>query len=306
MGIILANAILDVAVGDIIPYAIAAGVVLLPIAFLTDFYYRKHEPAKKTGVAMVIMVIHAVLFALLAIAALIVTVFNSLSALIEASNDIDEKLVAIFTAIGATLLYAATFIRVLNPFKSKKPVFAYSAAMVAVTLLLITFAIVGPLVQTLATKDDRRIEENLPSVGRGINSYIQTNKEVPASLDQVRFTDNKANLLVKDGLVRYKPEKSATSKYNASNIEHRYQLCATFKYKLTPQKGNYTYGNSEFDNSVFDNNPNYGPDDYHYINYERIAEHAKGEVCYKLQSTIQSDNLLDNEKGVNLKNIILN
>lgn len=291
MGIIITNAIMDVAVGDIIPYAIAAGVVLLPIAFLTDFYYRKHEPAKKTGVAMVIMVIHAVLFALLAIAALIVTVFNSLSALIEASNNIDAQLVVIFTAIGATLLYAATFVRVLNPFKSKKPVFAYSAAMVVATLILIAFAIVGPLVQTLATKDDRRIEQSLPSVSQGVNDYIQSNKKLPATLSEVTYSDDEATLLVKDGLVRYEAENSVTSMFSDNRIEHRYQLCVTFQEKDASGRSSYR------NNSMNDD----------YSSYLSVYGHAKGEVCYKLSETVtQSDNSFDTIDGVKIQKTVLN
>jgi hypothetical protein len=291
LGVILADAILGTSDTGMIPYAIAAGIVLLPIAFLTDFFYRKHEPTKKTGVAMVIMVIHAVLFALLAIAALIVMVFNSLNALIETSNSIDEQLVTIFTAIGATILYTAAFIRTLNPFKSKKPVFAYSVAMVATTSLLIVFAIVGPLVQTLATKDDRRIEQNLSSVNQSINSYIQSNEKLPASLNEVTYSNDEATLLVEDGLVRYGAEKSIASEYNKNRIEHRYQLCVTFKEKDASKYSSRDYSSANND----------------YSSYVSVYGHAKGEVCYKLSETItQSTNSLNTIKGVEIEETIFN
>jgi len=291
LGVILTNALLEVSVGSVLPYAIAATVVLLPIAFLTDLYYRKHEPATKTGAAMVIMVIHAVLFALLAIAALIVTVFNSLNALIEDTNDIEGQLVVIYTAIGATLLYAATFIRTLNPFKSNKPVFFYSAAMVTATLIVIAFAIVGPLVQALATKDDRRIEQNLSSVSQGINEYIQTNEKLPANLNDVTYTSDAATLLVEDGLVRYKAEDSTASLFNKNRVEHRYQLCVTFKEEDRTRSSSYNYG------SVLDR----------YTSYPRVAGHDKGEVCYKLSETVtQSAESSESNNSTGIKATIFN
>ena len=270
VSVILTNAILGTSIISVVPYAIAAGVVLLPIAFLTDFFYRKHEPTKKTGVAMVIMVIHAVLFALLAIVALIVTVFNSINAVIEASSSIDGLLVTIFTAMAATLLYAAAFIRVLNPFKTKKAVFIYSAAMVGLTLILIALTIVGPLVKTIATKDDRRIEQNLSSVSQGINDYIETNKKLPTGLSQVSFDNNEASLLTKDNLVNYKTETPVVNSYDPSTIEYRYQLCVTFKEK---DGSGYTYTSSS-----------YGSNDY--ATYLSTSRHGKGEVCYKLSKSV--------------------
>lgn len=285
LSVVLINAILGDSISSTVPYVIAAGVVLLPIAFITDLFYRKHEPVKKTGVAMVIMVIHAVLFALLAIAALIVTVFNSINALIETSTSIDGQVVIIFTAAGATLLYAAAFIRTLNPFKSKKPAFIYSMTMVAATVLLLVLAVVGPLVQALATKDDRRIEQNLPAVSQSINDYISNNEKLPTDLSQIELKDDQANLLVKDGLVDYKAEKGVASMYSQNTIEYRYQLCVTFKAKDTTGYTRTTPAGE-------------------YSSYLSVSGHDKGQVCYKLSQTItQSDT---SPEGVKLKSFVLN
>ena len=54
----------DADVGSFDPYAVAAVLVLLPVSFITDFFYSKREPGKKTGAATIVMVIHAVLYAL--------------------------------------------------------------------------------------------------------------------------------------------------------------------------------------------------------------------------------------------------
>jgi type II secretory pathway pseudopilin PulG len=287
MGVIFTHAILGSSSNETVPYAIAAGIVLLPIAFLTDFFYRKHEPVKKTGIAMVIMVIHAVLFALLAIASLIVTVFTGLNSFIDTSSNIDAKLVTIFTALGATLFYALTLIRVLNPFKSKKPVFVYSLVLVAATILLLILAIVGPFLQTIATKNDRRIEQNLSSVNQEISSYTQTNAKLPTSLSQVNFKDEGARLLVKDGLVSYQTETSAVNVYSSPNsVEYRYQLCVTYKDK---------------DSSMNTSNSSYQND---YPSYLIVAGHGKGQVCYKLSAT--SYQAASSSQGIQLEKAVLN
>lgn len=286
MSVILINAILGDSVSDVVPYAIAAGVVLLPIAFFTDFYYRKHEPAKKTGAAMVIMVIHAVLFALLAIAALISTVLNSINALIESSSNVDSTLVVILASAGAALLYAAAFVRVLNHLKTKKLAFVYSISMVIVTLLLLVLAVVGPLVQTLATKNDRRLEQNLPSISSGINEYIQTNEKLPTKLSEVTFDDEEANLLIEDGLVTYKPESGVPGAFLQNRIEYRYQLCATFKEKDSSSYRGYDTNSED------------------YSSYLSISGHGKGEVCYKLSETVTQTKT--SSEGIKIERNIFN
>jgi len=282
LSIVLINALLDDPVSGAIPYAIAAGVVLLPIAFLTDLFYRKHEPIKKTGVAMVIMVIHAVLFALLAISALIVAAFNGLNLLIVTTTGVTGMTVLLLVAAGSTLLYAATFLRVLDPFKTKRPVFIYSIAMVAVTVLLIVLAIAGPFAKAFATVNDRRLEQSLPSVSQSINQYIETNEKLPTNLGEVTFDDDDAKALVEDDLVTYKAEKGVANAFLPSRIEYRYQLCATFK-----EKDDSSYSARYADND--------------YSSYLSVSGHAKGEVCYKLSETItQTDATKLNATVLNL------
>jgi hypothetical protein len=297
LSVILINALLDRPVSDVVPYAIAASVVLLPIAFVTDLFYRKHEPITKVGGAMVIMVIHAVLFALLGIVSLIVAVFNGLNAAIETSGNSDAQLVVMFTALGATVLYAAAFVRTLNPFKSKKPLLVYSVAMTSVTILLLALAIAGPFVQTIATRDDRRIEQNLPSVSQAVRSYIEANEKLPANLSDIRLDDDESEQLVKDGLVTYKAENSVPSTESPRNIEHRFQLCVSYKQA---DKSNRSYGSSYAENK----------DDY-TAGYLNTYGHGKGNVCYKLSTiteapaSIINDDFQNND-GMKIQPVILN
>lgn len=269
IGVVLANALLDESVTEILPYSIAASLVLLPLAFVTDFFYRKHEPLKKAGGAVIIMVIHAVIFALFGIGALIVTVFTGLNLAIEAGS-VDGRLVALYTAGFATILYAATFLRTLNPFKSRKPLFIYSIFMLSATALLLIFAVVGPLAKSFATRNDRLIEQHLSDVEAEISDYIHDNNAVPQSLGDVDFDKSEGEQLVKNGLVEYKPEKPVAVSSNTT--EYRYQLCVEY----TSEKGS-RYGSSYRSPSE-------------YSSYASTSNHDAGKVCYKLQTTIYDYN----------------
>jgi hypothetical protein len=284
--VILLNAISEVSTKEVVPYAIAATVVLFPVAFLTDFFYRKHEPIKKVGIAMVIMVIHAVLFALLAIVSLIVAVFNGLNAAIEASANTDAQKVLLYASLFATALYAITFIRTLNPFKSKKPTLIYGLLMTGVTTLLIILAIVGPLALSITTKDDRRIEANLGGVSQSINDYIQSNNKLPESLNDVTYTSDESEGLVKDNLVQYQKEQSIAGDLFSRTTEHRYQLCVSYKAKDS---------SSSYYSTPRNNN--------RYMNYLSTSGHAKGEVCYKLSETTRAESTTN---SVNVQSMKLN
>lgn len=274
--VILVNALLNESVSTTVPYAIAASVVMLPIAFVTDFFYRKHEPPKKSGAAMVIMVIHAVLFALLGIGALIIAVFTGLNAAINTSSDITAQLVILLTAGFAALVYATTFLRTLNPFKSKKFASLYGIGMLALTVLLLVFAIVGPVVQSVATRDDRLIEDSLPDVQRDVSDYIEENKDLPNTLDDVTFNTEGARQLVEGDKVTYK-QVTTTQNITSSGLSttFKYELCVT--YVAPSAQDRYDYGSSKSE----------------YSTYISTYSHGEGETCYKLQQTEYADSLLD-------------
>lgn len=266
MGVVLANALTNEPSTSMVPYAIAASVVLLPIAFITDFFYRKHEPLKKVGGSAIIMIIHTVLFALLGIIALIVTIFTALNMAIEANNP-DASLVIIGTAGFATLLYAGAFIRTLNPFKSTRPLFIYSLVMVGLTVALLVFAVVGPLAKSITTRNDRLIEQNLSSVEASISSHVREEGKLPNSLKDLELSGD-AKQLVAQHLVEYKKEAPAVIPSGSSvATQHRYQLCVTY---TASNRGEYSR--------------EYQLDEY--TDYIQTSDHDAGRACYKLQATV--------------------
>jgi len=264
MAVVLSNFILDTSVSSVVPYAIAATLVLLPLAFVTDIFYRKHEPLKKAGGSAVVMIIHAVISALFAIGTLIASVFILLQITIE-TGDTDGLVVGFLTTGFAALLNAALFVRVLNPFKSSKPLFIYGISMLVVAILLLGFAIFGPLAKGIAARGDRLIEQNLNYIENGVAQYVTDNQKLPESLKDISVSTDEAQRLIDDNLVEYKKDGTATTGSGTSLItEYRYQLCVDYK-----QSSGSRYS------STYDNE---------YQSYVSTSSHKAGNVCYKLQA----------------------
>ncbi len=270
VSITLTNAITGRAVEEVVPYAMAAAIVLLPIAFVTDLFYRKHEPRKKEGAATVIMVIHAVLFALLGIGSLITAVFLGISMIIGSGSQSDIRTISLLTALFAAIMYVLVFVRTLNPLKVSKVAYFYGVGMLILTGILLVLGTAGPLVKSITLRDDRRIEKNLSYVESAVSGYVTDNKKLPDSLNDVDYSQPDAKSLVTDGLVEYKKEQSvsASSKTSSSSnrTEFRYQLCVTYK-----QKSNQT---------------RYNPNGNSYSTYVSTSGHSAGEVCYKLKTLV--------------------
>lgn len=280
--VILVNFIMNrQSIDDAVPYAIASTLVLLPIAFVCDYLYRKHETVHKAGAAMVIMVIHAVIFALFGIGALITAVFTGISVLISGSFIPETHVVIILTAIVATILYAAAFLRTLNPFKNQKIAKYYGLSMLGLTVLLIIFAVFGPVLQTIASRGDRIIEDGLPKIQRAIGNYADENKKLPESLKDLSINDENAQHLIEKGLVEYKLEKKSPAtlfEFNTlSENDHRYQLCVEYK-KAKGYADSYADRYSDTDN---------------YTSYISTSSHKAGRQCYKLMEYIYNPDQKD-------------
>lgn len=279
MSVVLINFILGESVNETVPYAIAASVVLLPIAFFCDLFYRKHEPVKKAGGAMVIMVIHTVLYALLGIIALIIAVFIGVNSLINIGEPLDSQMVGMFTALFAAVLYTGAFLRTLNPFKSRKFSLGYGISMIAVTVTLLALTITGPVVASIASRGDRTIEQGLPSVQAAVETYISDNNKLPSSLKDVTVKNKDAQKLLDENKVEYiavgKTEsvKVKNSKVNSESY-FRYQLCVEYKADS---------GNSRYSSGYYDGNPSEG-----YTTYLNTYSHGEGRTCYKLQQAAVS------------------
>lgn len=250
--------------GDSVTYGIAAVLVLFPVAFVVDFFYSKNEPTKKTGAASVVMVIHAVLFALFGIGALISIIFSIVGMVLSAS-DVTGKLIQLYSSIVIFLLYGATFLRTLNP-GGKQWIKIGFRVFTAVTVGIIVVAgIFGPAAKERERRNDRLIEQNINSVKNAIESYARKNDQLPARLEQVTLNGD-AKKLVDQQLVTYTPNVKLASK-NKLDDYYYYELCANYQKEL---KSKYDY--SELG------------DEDDYDTYISDNSHPAGKTCYKLKA----------------------
>lgn len=252
--------------GDAALYAIAATLVLLPLSVACDVFYVRREPLKKAGASMVVMVFHAVIFAVLGIGALIAAVF-SLIQLYVGSGDSTSTQVWLYSFLIAAAVYALLFMRALNPFSSQKPARLFPVAMVAIVGVFVVLGFVGPLAVERESRDDRRIEAHLSGVQHEINNYIYANKQLPKDLQVLNITDNGARQLVDDELVTYK-QRGTVAKDNGAS-EYRYELCVS--YVRASSTGYRSYSDGE------------------YSEYLDSYNHPKGEACYSLKATTDAE-----------------
>lgn len=252
-----------------LPYSIAAILVLLPISIVCDLFYMKKEPVKKTGAASVVMIIHAVIFALCGVGSLVTIVLNLVTIMISGVSNF--VLMALASAGIMSVIYAVLFIRTIIPskfFSMRK----YAMFFISfISAILIILSITGPIVNISQTKNDKLIEDNISTLSSRISSYASSNDRLPDSLNDINNLSENAKKLVTDKLVTYKKEGiyQSSSRYNYSDSTvYKYQLCVN--YKKADSKS------SAYSSSYLSSN------DGDYDSYLSTYGHPAGEVCYKL------------------------
>lgn len=281
---VLASFIGNADTGSFTPYGIAAVLVLLPIAIACDIFYSKQEPVKKTGPASLVMIIHAVLFALFGIASLIAIVVSIVS-LFTSSGDTSATQVALYSAMIITTLYVVVFLRTINP--EKMPwIRRFFPIFMAVTVGIITIlGIVGPVATARLTRTDKLIENSLNLVEQDVDDYARTNNRLPRTLSDIGLKGD-AQKLVDDNLVTYtantKPVYAPSRKQAASSGSYAVdttssQVSTTYFFELCVS---YKKASSNFKSNSYSN---VGSDGY---SDSLIAyQHPAGNICYKLKST---------------------
>lgn len=272
IALVFMNALTDSAedVLGMLPYAIAGTIVVLPIALTCDLFYRKHEPKKKTGGASVIMIIHAVIFALLGIGALILAVFMLVNMMLTSSRNIDSQLVTVYTAGSAAILYVLAFIRTLQPFKKNLSI-AYSSLMAGIAALLLTLALVGPLVSSLSIKQDNLVRSSVSVINSDIQRYISETGDLPKSLGDLSINDDESLALIQEGKITYIAEGKADQKLSYSGKTTpvlRYQLCTSFEHARNSSSALRSSRSAE------------------YQRYPETYSHQAGPICFKLYENL--------------------
>jgi len=284
-----------------IAYSLAAVVVLFVIALICDVLYSRREPLHKTGAATVIMIIHAVLFALFGIGALIVAVFAVVSMLIGDSGDYDgsgSRLTVLITGLLIAIVYAGTLLRTLRPLKLKYSALMYWVFMALVTGGVVVLGVVGPIVYAAQTSDDRLIERGLPSVSQAISEYAEEKQALPKSLDDIKGeVKGDAATLLNRNMVEYKPGETKTEpEIRAQDLGTQTNDNQTSIAPIAPPdyKGKwFTYElcvTYKAEKDVDAVKPLYLEADYRSVSPNTYA-HDAGRVCYKLQTNYISDDI---------------
>lgn len=297
--------------GSQLAYPLASVIITLLIALVADFFYTKHEPEKKTGGANVIMLLHVVPFVLLAIGALVTIVFALINMLLNSDpiTDTDGPLQIMLVALVVVVLLGLAAVRAFFGSKAHVRLIA-KLAFVVVAAGFIVAGIAGPAVEAVRTKDDRLIEQALPSLSSDIRDYANENNKLPANLSDVTYDESSYSAsavqkLIDSKLVTYKANTvpSSDSSYDPSDISTNvcvnsptagvcspdsslypssatkrfyYQLCTTYK---TEKKDRYNYSerNAYTKGDSVGTAANYR---YDYVN--DISSHPSGDVCYNL------------------------
>jgi hypothetical protein len=279
-GTVIANFVAGADTGSFTPYGIAAVLVLLPISYACDYVFSKKEPQKKVGAEILVMVIHAVIFALFGIGSLIVAVVAVVQ-LLTSSGDSSGVQATLYTALIVTGFYGITFLRTLNPGIAPWIRRFYGITMVISVGIIAILGIVGPVAQERTTRDDRLISAELSGVSTAINDYVGSNGKLPSDLGALSLSGDTKQVIDRK-LVTYKPEttnystqstqitKPSTSIALRANPAYRYQLCVTYK-KASPGYGKYSRGNNFSDDG--------------YSTYLSSYDHPGGEYCYKLKTS---------------------
>lgn len=266
-----------------VAYGIAAVLVLLPVALLCDIFYSKYEAKHKKGASSVIMVIHAVLFALFGIGTLITIAFSLVNMLLSGYHTGAQ--VVLITACVMFVLYFLTLVRTVRPFMVKKLRFIFRIVMAIVVLGVCVWGIVGPVAATARTKDDRAVSQGLTTLTSAINTYTSSKGSLPSNLDVVINQErggygasdwDTIKDLTSRGLITYTPNTKAPSKGPSSGDmtvqppgkSFYYELCGVYKYDAPDQYTQKFYGSD--------------PETGGYTTYVESAAHHAGKNCTKL------------------------
>lgn len=285
---------------DKLAYPLASVIVMLGISLVADWFYTKHEPLRKTGASNVIMLLHAVPLVLVAIGSLVTMVFALFTMMLNADpvTGIDGPIQVFLVSMIAAVVFGLAAYRIVFGGRRRLARKIPWVVFVVLSLAAIVAAFVGPVAESNRTKQDRLIEQALPTLSGDIRNYYTQNKKLPATLQDVTHeADSSAQAvqrLIDSKLVTYKPNSlpasggnvltpgdddkvSYTSQLDTSKKSY-YQLCTTYQ---TEKKSEYNYETTR--GASYTSGLSAGvASDYRYDYMPTIGAHPAGDVCYNL------------------------
>ena len=250
--------------GDAIIYPVSATIVLLILSIVTDLFYSKREPVKKEGSANLLMIIHTVIFSLLAAAAAITAVFSILNTLL--SENSTGSTIALYTSLLVLLFLLALLFRIVSVGKVKRGREISWIAMGIIVVAMISAAIAGPITHVASTKQDRQKDLALQQISYQIDNFINIKNRLPESLSELSsvYNSDSSDVVreaIRDRWISYKQlvnESTDTTRF-------KYQLCTTYDKE--------TLGWKEIDKNT---NTEYSSYQLYNVN------HPAGKYCYDI------------------------
>ena len=264
---------------EVVAYPIAAVVVLLLMAGITDFFYARREPAHKAGIATAIMVIHTVIFALCGVGLVVTAVFITLQLLLNSDPSTQGLRSALYMALVGVGIYIVLVVRTVLVAKIKRLPLITLGVLGVVALLFAVLCVVGPMARAIATKQDRQVESALPVVKQSIDDYVREKNKLPTSLHDVTLQDEngEAKDLIEKGVIEYEVKSPVVNQMAyriGQSTTYYYALCATYTHDKGSSYSRYNDTTPKSDNDVKS-----------YQTYIDDYSHKAGRQCYNLQTT---------------------
>lgn len=257
-----------------IAYAVAAAFILLPIAFVLDIFFSRHEDDNKESATSVVRVVHSVLFAIISIVALVVAVFNLINMLLNSFSD-KGLWIAVAAALATFLGFGILFIRTVKPTLFRGLRITYRYLVLAVVILASVVALTGPFARALETRQSRAVRDTLNYMTNAMSGYVMNTNSLPKNASELINSQYyysgsdvaQANDLIAKNLITLRPNIKQAETVNEVTTYY-YELCGTFDKDLKDDTG-YVY------TMVYTEYPTYI---YH-------GDITAGTHCYKLSTT---------------------
>jgi hypothetical protein len=238
-----------------IAYGVAAIAILLPIAFITDILYSRREPEHKQGIAGFVMIIHAVLFALVAVGALATVAFNIVG-LVVTSGDVTGSYIAIATSATVSILFIKLLGCTIRHQLFSRFRLYFRILMLIIGAVVSFLAVIGPVSDAIATKEDRAIRDNIVALTSSMSEYVSGKDALPGSIEEFvasnptsiqynqAFGDSISDQAAK-GVITYTPNTKALlieESDGTTSTTFYYEVCGVYTHSLKSQ--NYYSGPS--------------------------------------------------------------
>lgn len=226
-------------------YAVIALVIILPIALISDRIYSKKERPRKVGIGLVLMVLHAVIFAIVAVVALATALYILVQHLLFDDGSLEPLTVAA-VAGWLAITFGLIVLRIVRGDFAR----LIKLVVLLATIAVLIWGIAGPVSQAVVRRDDDRAERAMQDLYGMITMQAANTGSLPAdikaAIDEDTFNSPAMKTSVKNaadaGLVTYTPNvqpAEVVDEDGYTQTVHYFELCVTYKYDNPNRTGWY-------------------------------------------------------------------